>query len=295
MPTRRSVSAPISSRQVPRSSLHREPRPETVWRAKKRGSRRVTVTASKIVPISSKLRNQGWSWIRSSMARAADGRPTRSYNEGRGRMFAEHDWQDQGVQITMNRRLIIVPVLLMAGLGINVAVAWWCAAFVQLSPGVWRSDSGWFNGDVWGVSIGRAPGTCAVSFERGQRTGMPDDAVRNPSEALPRWCRSLTAATESYFRNGLEARYAEARGWPLLALWSERQLPIDENASEDLILGGFRVDGLPKKFPDDPAIVLPFRSIWSGLIINSALYAVLLWAVIVGPFWLRRFIRVRAG
>lgn len=167
---------------------------------------------------------------------------------------------------SMKHPLVILPLLLVAGLVVNVAVAWGCAVFVHPRPGDWRSDAEWFDGEGWGIDIGRAPGVCDVSLERRQRTRRPGDITRSPLEFLPRWCKSLMTSTDLNLREGWDGRYAEARGWPFLSMW------WDENATDNLIFGGFTTDALPKKYVDDPPIVLPLRPIWSGFVANSLLY-----------------------
>ncbi len=43
------------------------------------------------------------------------------------------------------------------------------------------------------------------------------------------------------------------------------------------------------------ARVLPFGLIWPGFAVNTFFYAAILWLAILGPFALRRFIRVGRG
>ncbi len=41
--------------------------------------------------------------------------------------------------------------------------------------------------------------------------------------------------------------------------------------------------------------MFPLRPLWPGFAVNTLFYAAVLWLLILGPFALRRFIRVKRG
>ncbi len=42
-------------------------------------------------------------------------------------------------------------------------------------------------------------------------------------------------------------------------------------------------------------VILPWRPLWPGSIVNTIFYATILWLLIPGPFAFRRFLRVKRG
>jgi hypothetical protein len=51
----------------------------------------------------------------------------------------------------------------------------------------------------------------------------------------------------------------------------------------------------PQPYLGDRGLFLPFRPLWPGLVLNTALYGSLLWTVLFGPGALRRTLRRRRG
>ncbi len=45
----------------------------------------------------------------------------------------------------------------------------------------------------------------------------------------------------------------------------------------------------------DPWVPIPLGVIWPGFALNTLFYAAILWALIPGPFALRRYLRLRRG
>jgi hypothetical protein len=158
-----------------------------------------------------------------------------------------------------------------------------------------------------------ASSTYASASGRGQPAG-------NPLILLPRWANLDEAgpamqAGEANF----EDRMVDARGWPMLALYSEYDMTIDTTGQQrqsQKALGGLTPLGggtpaPPQRFTSDRStavrtgsgvsavttpsaggpVPMPLRPIWSGLLINVAIYSVtwcLLWLGLTVP---RRFVR----
>ena len=169
---------------------------------------------------------------------------------------------------SMKRRLLIIVVCLLAGVVVNVAVAWGCARWPRyanwISPDedlqVRRSsrDVGWWNkhlvplfdADIDMLWESRDLGVEIRVFV-GMDSNHRDVYGTHVLSGLPAWSMSGEA-------------------------WDAGQLPK-----------------WSKLFVDSGWI--PLRPIWPGFVINTLFYAVILWLLIPGPFALRRFIRRRRG
>jgi len=105
---------------------------------------------------------------------------------------------------------------------------------------------------------------------------------RTLNDIVPSWCpiAKADAAKAKLSANG--DRNFEARGWPMLALWSER------STTPPAIAAGPRGTSMsPRIVPlANPASgltpLLPTRPIWSGLLFDTAFYA----AFLATGFWL---------
>jgi len=124
------------------------------------------------------------------------------------------------------------------------------------------------------------------------------------NEIVPRWCPvlepSLTPQKNPRDADEVDERTFEARGWPMLALWTERSTVTPGTSNSLSVLrSGFAggMISLPAAGTLPP--VLPSRPIWSGLIVNSIFYG----AFLAVAYWLltkpRRLIlelrRMRSG
>ena len=76
-------------------------------------------------------------------------------------------------------------------------------------------------------------------------------------------------------------------GLPLRCLVGRHQF-----ASADQVHGYVGAWPVPRKIDGR---FLPLCPIWPGFLLNTLLYAAILWLLIPGPFALRRFLRVRRG
>lgn len=138
-----------------------------------------------------------------------------------------------------------------------------------------------------------------------------------PAALAPPWS-GLGQPAQSPHRSvpGLEQRAVEARGWPMLAMWSEvaasrapggggaAAVPSGRGSSAKFITGGIALGRtgstkLPPLAPVSGRASLPVRPIWRGFLINSAFYAVVLfllhWALTVPRRFVREVSRLRRG
>ena len=212
----------------------------------------------------------------------------------------------------MKRRLLIAAIFLLAGGVVNVAVAWGIALGVNPHdrPLVNQVAVELRGGTILRISQRAAFGT--VSFSCPGRTRILQQGRVFPTirDVLPRWAsrHELYTGTSNSIKGS---------GWPLLVLSASiyRMHGLDSPGYE--VFGGiqtplepFTYGGLtlPKGFALPPGVtlptllgsrtiprVLPLRPIWPGFVVNTLLYAVVLWLLSGGPFRLRRFIRVKRG
>ena len=92
----------------------------------------------------------------------------------------------------------------------------------------------------------------------------------------------------------------ESAGWPCRSLTSEVTSEVRSDLRSDVLLpeqSRWRT-GIPVATRGSPYVVdwrrLPIRPRW-GFAVNTVFYAAVLWLLILGPFALRRFIRMKRG
>ena len=190
-----------------------------------------------------------------------------------------------------------VIVLLLLGAIVNVAVAWGCAWWVMDSKEVDRGkittalDAEGRGIEWWEASRREAFGSTLFGSTRWRATqGMRVVTEGTaPSELLPRWAHFDEPGEK--FAGGKTRREmsgALLRGWPCraLACWSH---PGSDGSSE-LLMGifcGFAEDEFPR--------VLPLRPLWPGFVVNTVLYAIVVWPIYCALLTLRRLIRRKPG
>jgi hypothetical protein len=186
---------------------------------------------------------------------------------------------------------LFVLLLAFGGAIVNVAVAWGSAALKNDCEQFPQCSSGVVSNDYWRVSRFRVASAefiaCAIS---------PMDAFDYPTLSLgcvPTWTRF----SEIHDVSRTLIRAADARGWPLLSMWTELRGDTSQNAQFLEVRGGAQIGqwstiqietfGLPR--------VVPYRVIWPGFAINTAFYASVLWMLLALPGAVRRFVRRRRG
>jgi hypothetical protein len=196
----------------------------------------------------------------------------------------------------LKRWTLLICLFLLLGVIVNIAVAWGSALFVPLdwSQNVrgmrykqgmrWELQkwSGWAGVRLYSVQWG----THGIEWE-----GFGPD----PREFIPHWA-NLDRPTSRVVRSPdleIEVREAEARGLPLISMWSEMEW-FDGPAHE--VRGGFETGLAPwqrggARIPR----VLPARIAMPGFAINTIFYAAILWLLWFGPGMIRRGSRRRRG
>ena len=211
----------------------------------------------------------------------------------------------------MKRRLLIIAILLMAGAVVNVAVAWGCAAWVNVVADK-HNESADVRGseEVWGAKVWRRAGAELCTSSRSARAGKPrtglteiaqQAAAKHPRDILPNR-GFLTIPTRSFLSGGTnhDHKGVSSRGWPLLSMSCEYDFSPNE-AMTIRVLSGISTGAIEQSWMYGPDIrglprALPLRPIPGGFLLNTLFYAAILWPLSYGPFvLLRRAIRQRRG
>ena len=123
--------------------------------------------------------------------------------------------------------------------------------------------------------------------------------VPHPRTLVPYWCDLDVPLPDG---RGYEFRVVEARGFPMLSLWSETYGDYELTSGEVIkrsAQGGIELRlwswYCSTYFDYRIPRVLPLRPIWPGFASNTIFYAAVLWLPIRGPFVLRRHLRRRRG
>lgn len=215
------------------------------------------------------------------------------------------------------RRMIVTVVIsLLAGALTTVAVAWVFALVYDELPGSpTEATAGWLPLDepdgtrFASVSVAQkhAPGALWVTVHTwgwSGRSGAVPAADRarqyQPAASLPmEECRaSVVESLRGQFGNVQSRPIIEARGWPMHALWC---MPIEQSASgppAPTPLTATCGIALPLAEPYGAPLrlrTLPLRPLWTGFLINTAVYACAWLVLVLGFTRTRRFIRRRRG
>lgn len=155
---------------------------------------------------------------------------------------------------------------------------WWVTVTSRRAGVLVRSA--WATGDSAYLGVGRA---------------------QSAEELLPRWAgfvRPSTADTAIPY----VFRYAEAHGWPMLALWSGREYDAFQTAGATIssavkVQHGYLLPQDRHKPHDLVAVVrvIPLAPIWPGFLGNTMIYAGALWLLHWTVVMVRRLARLRTG
>ena len=211
----------------------------------------------------------------------------------------------------MKRRRLIIAIFLLLGAVVNVAVAWGLARYfdpvrpsslsrswtlreirsslstITVPMSRRRPLAGWQgkakiehyygghpgDGQYWDCATSKRFGTVTL-HARAYPHWLP---APFPVASIPHWSRLRAPQRADHPHAYL---FEFATGWPMLAMVYRRE-----------------------RFPGGPrmpvfemiSMGLPTEVIWTGFLVNTLLYAALLWLLTCGPFVLRRFLRVRRG
>lgn len=201
----------------------------------------------------------------------------------------------------MKRHLLIIAICLLLGAAVNVAVAWGCALWLRPNSSTVEKARNVDEQRVWFVARwARAP--TELWFSRRsvtQDTGSTGQDGLHPQDLLPSWS-PLREPLET-FRIGstpVEERLVLAHGWPRPALWVElRRDPVSAFPRLEAV-GGIRTPWNWSGGSLEPVVLpktLPWRPVWSGLLINTVLFAAIMWLIGRALIGGRHLIRRRRG
>ncbi len=193
----------------------------------------------------------------------------------------------------MKRGALTIAIFVLIGAVVNVAVAWGLAFSI-------RYDSRMVVGS--GLSAPDAPCWGFLRVERFGSVGISAKNVSNiqalvpgweyQSALVPTWSRLQTRPVAGADRT--RRLIEDARGWPSLTLSCAYTSVV-------AVPGFSVVDGIEVRVHPDPnratirSISLPVRPIWSGFLLNTALYAVLAWLCMRGMVYVREMMRKERG
>jgi hypothetical protein len=190
-------------------------------------------------------------------------------------------------------RVLAVACFLGAGLLINVLVAWACDFRGNLSmpespSTAWEQQYGapfaWpmaapagFGAEATSNTVFRGLGFEQATFDDGPRS--------DPSKPTPFW---LSKRCPILFRSMSVLR----SGWPLRSLERSDTFISDEEVQD--AHGDFKFDGRSERRHALPLpriskfLVLPLMPVWPGMLINTLLYALVVWGTWRGGLGLAR-------
>lgn len=205
----------------------------------------------------------------------------------------------------MQWRALLILLSLLLGAVINVAVAWGCAAFVDVVGDLSTTEIRTFTqvtgvGKMdrrrWDIEMYRSPGAMFIESWKARNAGSSTAVF--PRDVCPKWTGLHEPTLERI--ETTQWQCIDARGWPMLALWCEyKMLPAPSGQKAEFPVSGAVEIGLkPWAIPGmaglgPPRRVLPYRPIWTGIVLNSLIYAFAIWLLVVGPRALRRMSRRR--
>ena len=181
----------------------------------------------------------------------------------------------------VKRRLLILAVFLLAGAVMNVVVAWGCRLAVRgpqrFSPAYQPSDASttawWNENKPEGVTDELA------GFAIMKRFGWTRDMLHGDDGGIFRILPSGNIHITGQMQDVHMVMRVTA-GLPMRSLlghsWSRKGATIQQSGI------------ITRRW-------LPYLPMWPGFIVNTLLYAVVLWLLSGGSFRLRRLIRVRRG
>jgi hypothetical protein len=196
----------------------------------------------------------------------------------------------------MRRRIISKSIVfLILGAIVNVAVAWTSSVFVGFADTV-ESTRGFraSNAGLWNVEIYERNSALRVEWFRSRETHGDDAEGPQPASLMRIWMHFSDELAEDRM---WELWDGEARGWPMLALWSRirewhqtldgTRYRLPPKGSIELPLTWFSggMGEIPK--------VCPLWIIWPGFAINTLFYAMILWLLVAAPSALRRRLRIK--
>ena len=201
-------------------------------------------------------------------------------------------------RLKLARRIML---FLLLGAIVNIAVAWGCAALVDLRDADTGDDQTDSPTMQWQILRFDALGSTLIDINRYQKSKaflLPDTVdLADPSEIPEEFQRWLTPADRTWMHFSPELRDWQSvllflHGWPLKAMCCVTTQ--DFGGAEMVVHAGLRLPQTPRPSDRHPT-ALPLRPLWPGFAINTLFYAAMLWLLWSTSFALRGVIRRHRG
>lgn len=193
----------------------------------------------------------------------------------------------------MRARLLKIGAYVLAGFVVNLVVAWGCVVAHGVVPFEWNPYYNPHTGDPVAFFVNQRFGTEWVNG-----CARPGTLIGRYPEKVKHYTGSPWWPREAVTLSGRE--FAQAAGWPLLSFsaWQtivEHELPGDEGLQWERSVHTGMAWSTPVKsgWDNELPALLPYLPIWRGVIINTGVYAALMWVLIAAPQALRRHLRRR--
>ncbi|MCH8823339.1 MAG: hypothetical protein IH984_07510 [Planctomycetes bacterium] len=192
----------------------------------------------------------------------------------------------------MKRRLFKLVLFLLLGAVANVAVAWGCALWSGTNPEQSISSNH--------VDLGFGPARVSNQVWKFHKSHLTSER----SSVYEVFESGIDFGFEAYRIRSLESLESPDRqlvtnalhvGWPsasLAAYYTFYYRESDTDSGLDPIMEEQK-SGILLIVGEDRWI--PVRPLWPGFATNTILYAAILWTFILGPFSVRRMIRIKRG
>jgi hypothetical protein len=215
----------------------------------------------------------------------------------------------KGWQTPLGSLLLWTVVSGVAGVAITVGVAWGVALWSDpliADPSMSRTLH---RHELWEVEILEQRGTGAlrvtsqwydrdVGFGAQARRGVEVESRGWLKPDIPEWAFSMFPQGSP--SNGMcHDRTMDARGWPLPALVGRVTMDYVAGGvlSKPVLIDALHlpISSTTPQTSGEVARLLPFAPIWSGFVLNTTLFASVLWTLGVAAFLFRRQLRVMRG
>lgn len=198
----------------------------------------------------------------------------------------------------MKRLLARILICIIAGVIMNVAVAWALALSINVYTKTKRTGFDATPESMFEVTRYDGFGSTVIWSTFG-RPG-PADLIQigDPRQLIPEYSSHLQTATPAFVQGDRmhESHWVDARGLPMKSLQSAGFVSWD-NIRKEGILAGIELQNsiwqTPGGFRQNKT--LPTQIIWNGTIPNLVLYAMVMYTALFGLSDLRRFNRKRRG
>ncbi len=187
-----------------------------------------------------------------------------------------------------------IAIFLLLGAIANVAVAWGCVFA--------HTNTSWYDSE-WYKCQARSPADALIvlitekwGYSHVCPTDIPEERFRDSPHLFLRdysgrmWWKVLPRDTQPEFWRHL------ASGWPMLTLAAHFECTVGDE-SDIHVRYGIVADAASLRDAFSPIYptVLPYRPLWIGFLVNTALYGAVLAMLLYSPGRVRRSIRRRRG